>query len=128
MQKVLELMKSIKHHIPDIEIIAMDINETKHQVMHRYQEVMIVPLCAVTNNTDFLFTRGEKIVLTSDNVTCRVVEYKEIHLMDMEQETRELYKMSAWDFAQRWYRFDKGMQSMYFLKIKLERVNNDFQI
>lgn len=65
--------------------------------------------------------KGKKTVFTSDGIKASVVQWKELHLLEMESEIQRIYKMSAWDFAKRWYSYDKCLQSMTFIYMKLEK-------
>lgn len=108
-----------------MEIISTNIameKDTTHLLKHKYQEEVIVPLVAVSENIDFLFNRGRRMVITADGVSCLVEKAEEIHLMKMEEDVQNLYKMSAWAFAQRWYSYYPDMDSMTFLKIKLKKI------
>lgn len=121
MTKTLFLLK----YFFDCEIIETNMNQnrdTEHNIRHRFKEEIIVPYVAITNNIDFLMCRGQKKVHLTDGVTCIVTDWKEIHLFEMDDDVKRLYDMSAWDFAKRWYSYDKYMQSMTFVKIKLKKI------
>lgn len=101
---------------------SMETNrDTKHHVKHKFAEEIILPIHTVTSNVDFIMCKGTKEVLTSDGIKAKVVLWKELHLLEMESEIQRIYKMSAWDFAKRWYSYDKCLQSMSFIYMKLEK-------
>lgn len=105
-----------------IDTTMTNAKDTEHDVRHRYKEEIIVPLVAITKNIDFLMGRGKKTIHLTDGTTCEVVKWSEIHLLDMDDEVKKMYNMSAWDFAKRWYSYDKGMQSMTFIKMQLKKI------
>lgn len=107
--------------------ISMDNNKaTSHFINHSFREMIIVPYVAITNNVDFLMSNGDKFITTADGIKCKVQSYEEKHICELEQDIQSLYGIDAWSFVKRWYKADKDMQSMYFIKIKLvkEESNN----
>lgn len=106
----------------------MDWNrDTKHALRHKFKEEIIVPLVALSSNIDFILCKGEKLIKTADGFMCRCVEKEEVHICDIEDDIRRIYNMSAWDFIRRWRKFDPYMDSMTFLRIKLEKLKDDTQ-
>lgn len=120
---ILETIKSLNKICNlDIVDICMDRNEdTQHVVKHKFAEEIILPIHCITNNVSYLLGKGKKEVITSDAVKCSVVEWKELHLLEMESEVNRIYNMSAWNFALRWYKYDHSIQSMCFIYMKLEK-------
>ena len=109
----------------DLEIIdyKMDNNRnTEHKVKHSFKEEIIVPIHAVSSNMDFICCKGQKIVHMSDNVVCECTEWKELHLLAMDDEVERLYHISAWDLAKKWFSFDPKMVSMTFIYMKLRKI------
>lgn len=110
----------------DIVDFNMELNrDTEHRILHKFREILIIPIHALTSNVDFVLCKGRKTVLTADNVKCKVVQWKELHLLDAEEEIQKLYNMSAWDYAKKFYDYDKNMQSMTLIKMKLEKEDNN---
>lgn len=111
-----------KFEILDIKF-KMDRNETTyHQAKHKYRELMIMPFIALSNNCDFVLNKGEKIILTSDGVKCKVLNWKEMHVCQLEDKVKELYGVDIWSFIKKWYNSDCAMDSMYFFVIKVEKI------
>lgn len=47
----------------------MERNETSyHKVQHRYREELIIPYIALRNNIDFMLNKGERYLITADNI------------------------------------------------------------
>lgn len=110
----------------DIVDFGMEINrDTEHRILHKFRETVILPIHAVTNNIDFIMCTGKKTVTTADNVRCNVVQWKELHLLESDEEIRNLYGISAWDYAKKFYNYDKNMQNMTLIKMKLEKEENN---
>lgn len=110
----------------DIVDFNMELNrDTEHRILHKFREILIIPVHAVTNNIDFVLCKGRKTVITADNIKCKVVQWKELHLLDAEEEIQKLYGMSAWNYAKKFYDYDKNMQSMTLIKMKLEKEDKE---
>lgn len=106
----------------DILNIEMNNNrDTEHKILHRFKEVLILPIHCITNNLDFIMCTGKKTVITVDKVKCKVVQWKELHLLDSEEDIQKLYGISAWEYARKYYEYDHNMQSMTLIKMKLEK-------
>lgn len=106
----------------DIVDFGMEINrDTEHRILHKFREIVILPIHCITNNIDFIMCTGKKTVTTADNVRCNVVQWKELHLLDAEEEIQKLYNMSAWNYAKKFYDYDKNMQNMTLIKMKLKK-------
>lgn len=100
----------------------MERNETSyHKVQHRYRDEIIIPYIALQNNIDFMLNKGERYLITADNIKAKVIECKDVHICELENDVMLLYNMSAWDFIKRWHGADNRMDSMHFLKIKLKK-------
>lgn len=100
----------------------MERNETSyHKVRHKYRDEIIVPYIAVQKNIDFMLNRGDKYLITADDVRAKVLESKEIHVCELEADINRLYNLSAWDYLCRWYKSEKSMDSMHLLHIKLRK-------
>lgn len=93
--------------------------ECLYHINHRFREEVIVPLAAITNNINFLFSNDERIVLLGDGTKGKVTSCEEVHICALEQDINNLYKMGAWDFIKRWYKIYPNMDTMYFVKLKI---------
>lgn len=96
-------------------------NNIVYEVKHKFRDTIIIPICAITNNIDFLLNKGDKKVITSDKIKCVVIDYQEKHICELEKLIREIYNISAWDMICKWYRYCKYMDSMHFLILKLKK-------
>ena len=96
----------------------------KYYIAHRFKDEIVIPFVALTNNIDFCLAKDEeKICCTADNVMCEAVYWEERHMCELEQKVKDLYDMNCWDFLKRWYLMDKHMDSLYFLYLKLKRID-----
>lgn len=96
--------------------------DTKHYVNHNFRNEIIVPLVAISNNIDFLTCIGEKTVTTKDDVVCKVVEFEEKQLPFYENDIKRLYNMDGWSFLKIWCNANKSLDSVFFIKMKLEKI------
>lgn len=120
---ILECIQLIQNYGDyQIELVKMDWNRnTVHHVKHRFANKMIVPINAIANNVDFLLCKGDKIMITADNVECNVVGWKQTHICDLEDNIKELYKLDAWSFLKRWRKNDEHTSDMYFIELELQK-------
>lgn len=112
------LLKYDDWEISDMIIQGKEI----YYLNHRYKDEVIVPLVAVSPNVYFLLDKGVRYVLCTDEIKCRVVDCKEMHICELVDDIKRLYNMDAWSFINRWYQYEKAMDSMEFLKLKLVKV------
>lgn len=106
------------------EIVGMSLENnspTEHRVNHKFKEVMILPFAGITNNVDLIMSNGEHYVTTSDNIRCKVVNWSEKHICELEEEIQKLYGIDAWSFVKRWYKAAPRMDSMHFLVLNLTK-------
>lgn len=107
------------------EVISMSLDnnsKTTHSINHRFKECVIVPFVGLTNNIDFVMSKGEKEIVCADGVAAKVLEWKEVHICELEKDIQEIYGISPWQFVCRWYNSEKRMDSMHFIKMKLEKL------
>ena len=118
----MSLRKLIEKFDLEITDYGMDImRDTEHNVLHKFQPKIIIPISAISNNADFVCCKGKKHIITADNIRCECINWKEWNLLDMEEEVKKLYNCSAWDFAMKWHRYDKKMVSMSFIEMELKK-------
>lgn len=104
----------------------MDNNEpTYHHINHKFRETIVVPYIAIEHNIQFLTNKADRYVVYADGITAKVVESKEVHICELEDEIQKLYGISAWQFMQRWYQTYKNMSSMEFVIIKVTKEENN---
>lgn len=107
----------------DIVSMSLDSNQpTTHEINHRFREVVIVPFVGLTRNIDFVMSKGEKIIFCADGIRAKVVEWEECHICELEKDIQDIYGIDAWSFIKRWYNTEKLMDSMTFIKMKLEKL------
>jgi hypothetical protein len=94
---------------------------TIYPVRHSYKDEIIVPYAAITNNVSFLFAKDEKLILTSDNQLCDIVDWYDKHICELSFDINRIYGITAWDFILRWHRAIPSMDSMSFVVIKLKK-------
>lgn len=96
-------------------------NQTYHKLAHRFAEEVIVPYCALTNNTELRKDCLAKVTC-ADEVTATVLNFEEKHICDLEEDVNRIYKVSPWDFIKKWHSTKVlSPRSMMFLKIKLSK-------
>lgn len=113
------------HRIGFKDITSMSLdrnNETYHSINHRFKEEVCVPFVGLTNNIDFIMSKGDKFVTCADGVQAKVIEWKDCHICTLEEDIKRLYGIDVWSFLKRWYNTEKRMDSMTFIKMKLEKV------
>lgn len=113
------------NQIGNMDIISVNKDGTDDvlsHINHKYKDTVIVPYVAIHNNIAFLMTKGDRYVVTSDNIRCKVTEIKEIHICELEDLVNELYNIDCWSFVKRWYSTKKCMDSMHFVYLKLEKL------
>ena len=106
------------------DIMSMSIdnnNPTEHRINHKFKERMIVPFVALQNNIDFVMSKGEHYVTTADNIRCKVINWSEKHICELEDEIRKTYNLDAWAFIKKWYKWHPNMDSMHFVVLDLKK-------
>ena len=107
----------------DIISMSLDNNQTTHHAInHRFREDVIVPFVGISSNIDFIMSKGEKIIRCADGVEAKVTEWKDCHVCELEKDIQDIYKIDAWSFVKRWWTTEKRMDSMTFIKMKLEKL------
>lgn len=107
----------------DIVSMSLDNNSTtKHHINHRYKDEVIVPFVGLSDNCTFIMSKGEKQITCADGVEAKVVEWKDCHICTLEEDIKRLYGIDTWSFVRRWYQTEKRMDSMTFIKMKLEKL------
>lgn len=106
----------------DINGINMDsTNKVISHINHKYREDVIVPYVAISNNIALLIGKGEKQIITADNIVCDVLDVQEVHICELENKVMDLYKMDCWSFIKRWYTTKNTMDSLHFVCLKLKK-------
>ena len=94
----------------------------KYCIRHTYKPKIIIPVNGISDNLDFLLDKGERIVVTSDNVECKVLNVEEKHLCDLESEIQSIYNCDAWSWVKRWYKIDNWVSNLRVIIMDLEKL------
>ena len=112
-----------RHGFKDVISMSLDNNQTTHHAInHRFKEEVIIPFVGISSNIDFIMSKGEKIIRCADGVEAKVIEWKDCHVCELEKDIQDLYHIDAWAFLKRWWTTEKRMDSMTFIKMKLEKL------
>ena len=98
----------------------------KYRIRHTYKLKIVIPYLGIGDsaftNLDFLLDKGERIVVTSDNIECKVLNVEEKHLCDLENEIQSIYNCDAWSWVKRWYKIDNRVSDLRVLVLELKKV------
>jgi hypothetical protein len=94
-----------------------------YTIRHTYKPKIVIPCLGITGkdftNLDFLLDKNERIVLTSDNVKCKVISLEEKHLCDLESEIQSIYGIDAYSWLKRWCKIDDRISDLRMLVVEL---------
>ena len=108
-----------------LQIIDMDMNNAtpiEVRVDHKYKDEMIVPYCAIDNNIAFLLCKGARYLDTKDGVKAKVLSAEERNICDIEADVQRLYGKDAWSFIKIWHKYNPNTSSLFFVHLKLQKV------
>ena len=112
-----------RHGFKDVISMSLDNNQpTYHAINHRFKDVVIVPFVGLTPNIEYCMSKGDMIIRCADGVEAKVLEWKDVHICELEKDIQDLYHIDAWSFLKRWWTTEKRMDSMTFIKMKLEKL------
>lgn len=98
----------------------------EYRIRHTYKPKIVIPYLGIGDNAltnlDFILDKGERIVVTSDNVECKVFNAEEKHLCDLENEIQSIYNCDAWSWVKRWYKIDNRVSDLRVLVLELKKV------
>ena len=107
----------------DVTGMSLDNNGlTYHEINHRYKDEVVVPLIGITDNVAWVMSKGQKIIICADGIKANVIEWEATHICVLEEDIKRIYGIDAWSFIKRWYASEKRMDSMTFIKMKLEKI------
>lgn len=90
-------------------------------IRHNFKDEILVPYVAIYPNIGI--TKDKDAYATFKCGTkAKISSVDEIHLCECEHEIRAIYGLDAWAYIKRWYNFDKSMQSLFLLKIKVNKI------
>ena len=92
----------------------------RHRIAHRFAEEMVLPYNAVDNNV-CLGNHGSHVALCADGVEASILDWKEKHICELEDDIQRIYKMPPWEYLKRWYNTNLAPRSMFFLVFKLKK-------
>ena len=95
-------------------------------IRHTYKPKVIIPYIGLgganATNLDFLLDKGERFVVTPNDIKCKVVSCEEKHLCELEDEIMKIYNCNVWSWIKRWYNIDERFSDMRVLVLELEEV------
>ncbi|MFA5432715.1 MAG: hypothetical protein WC910_05280 [Bacteroidales bacterium] len=91
-----------------------------HEISHKFQQEIIVPYAAVTNNIEIAV--GNKCKF-QDGTMATITELDHLNMMDRttERHVMELYNISSWGLLNQWHLRGVSFDSIYFLKLKFDK-------
>ena len=98
----------------------------EYRIRHTYKPKIVIPYLGIGDsdftNLDFILDKGERIVVTSDNIKCKVLNIEEKHLCDLESEIQGIYNCDAWSWVKRWYKIDNRVSDLRVLVLELQKL------
>lgn len=98
----------------------------EYLIRHTYKPKIVIPYLGIGDsaftNLDFILDKGERIVVTSDNVKCKVLNVEEKHLCNLESEIQSIYNIDAWSWFKRWYKIDNRVSDLRVLVLELKKI------
>lgn len=98
----------------------------EYRIRHTYKPKIVIPYLGIGDsaitNIDFILDKGERIVVTSDNIKCKVLNVDEKHLCNLESEIQSIYNCDAWSWIKRWYKIDNRVSDLRVLVLELKKV------
>ena len=101
------------------------LNLSKSRIEHMFKKEMSVPWCSVHDNITLMMA-SEKLIVTSDDKTCKVEKFEHYHILSDYAEVlvKRLYGVTVDAFMKMWYKRMLMMDSMWFIYLKVEEVKN----
>jgi len=99
-----------------------------HKIEHRFNDEIVVPWVAITDNLDFMSSKTKTPkAITADGINVNVTMRREIHILSKEASFLiwRLYSISPDVFLQKWYNRFPEMVSLGFLHLKLKERKED---
>ena len=85
----------------------------------KYRERVIIPTLGLSPNTEFFFLNDKekqgKELLTKDGIVAKVRSCTTKTAFDLEEEIKELYKVSTWEYLSKWNKVCDGLLSSLWL-------------
>ena len=98
----------------------------EYLIRHTYKPKIVIPYIGIggsaLTNLDFILDKGERIVVTSDNTKCKVLNVEEKHLCDLESEIQSIYNCDAWTWVKRWYKIDNRVSDLRVITMELKKL------
>ena len=91
-----------------------------HEISHKFQNEIIVPYAAVTNNIEIAVGNRCRF---QDGVMGTITNLDHLNMMarTTEKYVMELYNISSWGLLNQWYLRGIHFDSIYFLKLKIKK-------
>lgn len=97
-----------------------------YRIRHTYKPKIVIPYLGIgdsaVTNLDFILDKGERIVVTSDDIKCKVLNVEEKHLCNLENEIQSIYNCDAWSWVKRWYKIDNRVSDLRVLVLELKKA------
>lgn len=97
-----------------------------YKVLHTFKDEIFVPLLAISPNVDFLFDKGEKLIVASDNIRAKVTRFNTIHVLSDEAREliKRLYGVDVYPFMKKWHSA-LDIASMEFVYMNLKKYEEE---
>lgn len=98
----------------------------EYKIYHTFKPNVLVPLCAISPNTSWIFDKEEKVVKTSDGVLAVVEKEMIVHFLDEKTSTivEKLYNTDLLSFGRRWNK-SLPLTTMEFCYMKLRKIEEE---
>lgn len=97
-----------------------------YKIQHTFKPKIVIPMLALYPNSEWLFDRKKKMVVTSDNIMAKVVEEDRLHFLseDMANAVKAIYNTDVLTFGRKWFQ-SMGISTMEFLYLRLEKYEGE---
>ena len=99
-----------------------------YKIQHTFKPTVIIPMLALYPNSEWLFDKKKKMVVTSDNIMAKVVEEYRLHFLseDMANAVKAIYNTDVLTFGRKWFQ-SMGISTMEFLYLRLEKYDGEYK-
>lgn len=95
----------------------------RYKIKHSYKDVIIIPVIAIVDKElEFLVNKEDKEVVTTDGIISKVEKCNIFNICELEKDVKEIYNIDCWSFLKRWYNYDKRIDSLMMIKMKLKKI------
>jgi hypothetical protein len=88
----------------------------------------VLPFLAIYPNHEWVTDNKKKMVVTSDNVICKVAEETRLHFLseEMARMVKEIYNTDVLSFGRKWFQV-MPISTMEFVLLKLEKYEEEYR-